>query len=167
MNVSSFFIRRPIATGLLMAAIVLFGSVGYELLPVSALPNVSFPTISVTAQLPGANPETMASSVATPLEKQFAEIPYLTQMTSASSTGYTSISLQFAPSDNINAAAQLVQTAINAASGQLPKDMPTPSTYKEVNPADAPVLVLGVTSSVLPVTTVDDYAQSIIAQKLS
>jgi hydrophobe/amphiphile efflux-1 (HAE1) family protein len=134
---------------------------------VASLPNVSFPTITVTAQYPGADPQTMASAVATPLEKQFAEIPYLTQMTSASSTGYTSITLQFALSDNINAAAQLVQTAINAASGQLPKGMPTPPTYKEVNPADAPVITLGVTSSVLPITTVDDYAQNIIAQKLS
>ena len=150
-----------------MAAIVLLGAVGYELLPVASLPNVSFPTITVTAEYPGADPQTMASSVATPLEKQFAEIPYLTQMTSASSTGYTSITLQFALSDNINAAAQLVQTAINAASGQLPKDMPTPPTYKEVNPADAPVLTLGLTSSVLPITTVDDYAQNIVAQKLS
>ena len=109
----------------------------------------------------------MASSVATPLEKQFAQIPYLTQMTSASSTGYTSITLQFALSDNINSAAQLVQTAINAAAGQLPKDMPTPPTYKEVNPAIAPVLTLRLSSSVLPITTVDDYAQNIVAQKLS
>jgi HAE1 family hydrophobic/amphiphilic exporter-1 len=167
MNLSSAFIRRPVATALLMVAIVLLGSIAYELLPVAALPNVSFPTIAVTAQLPGADPRTMASSVATPLEKQFGQIPYLTQMTSTSSTGYTQITLQFALNDDINAAAQLVQTAINAAAGQLPKNMPTPPTYHETNPADAPILVLGLTSDVLPITTVDDYAESILAQKLS
>jgi hydrophobe/amphiphile efflux-1 (HAE1) family protein len=147
--------------------VILLGGTAYELLPVSALPNVTFPTISVTAQLPGADPQTMASSVATPLEKQFGQIPYLTQMTSTSSVGYTSINLQFALNDDINAAAQLVQTAINAAAGQLPKTMPTPPTYHETNPADAPVLVLGLTSDTLPITTVDDYAESILAQKLS
>jgi hydrophobe/amphiphile efflux-1 (HAE1) family protein len=167
MNISSGFIRRPIATALLMVAIVLLGGVSYMLLPVAALPNVSFPTITVTGQLPGTDPQTMASSVATPLEKQFGEIPYLTQMTSTSSTGYTQITLQFALNDDINAAAQLVQTAINAAAGQLPKDMPSPPTYHETNPADAPVLVLGLTSKTLPITTVDDYAESIIAQKIS
>src|SRR5579863_5993192 len=167
MNISSAFIRRPVATALLMVAIVLLGATAYTLLPVAALPNVAFPTISVTAQLPGADPQTMASSVATPLEKQFGEIPYLTQMTSTSSLGYTSIILQFALNDDINAAAQLVQTAINAASGQLPKDMPTPPTYHETNPADAPVLVLGLSSDSLPITTVDDYTESILAQKLS
>jgi HAE1 family hydrophobic/amphiphilic exporter-1 len=167
MNLSSGFIKRPVATGLLMLAIVLLGAIAYELLPVAALPSVAFPTITVQAQLPGADPQTMASSVATPLEKQFGEIPYLTQMTSSSSTGYTQITLQFALNDDINSAAQLVQTAINAAAGQLPKDMPTPPTYHETNPADAPVLVLGLTSDVLPITTVDDYAESILAQKLS
>jgi hydrophobe/amphiphile efflux-1 (HAE1) family protein len=167
MSMSSGFIRRPVTTGLLMVAIVLLGATAYRLLPVAALPSVAFPTISVTAQLPGADPQTMASSVATPLEKQFGEIPYLTQMTSTSSTGYTQITLQFALNDDINAAAQLVQTAINAAAGQLPKDMPSPPTYHETNPADAPVLVLGLTSDTLPITTVDDYAESIIAQKIS
>ena len=167
MNLSSGFIKRPVATGLLMVAIILLGAIAYELLPVASLPNVAFPTISVQAQLPGADPQTMASSVATPLEKQFGEIPYLTQMTSTSSTGNTQITLQFALDDDINAAAQLVQTAINAAAGQLPKDMPTPPTYHETNPADAPILVLGLTSDVLPITTVDDYAESILAQKLS
>jgi hydrophobe/amphiphile efflux-1 (HAE1) family protein len=152
---------------LLIVAIVLLGAASYTMLPIAALPDVSFPTISVTAELPGADPETMASSVATPLEKQFGEIPYLTQMTSTSSLGYTSIILQFSLDDDINAAAQLVQTAINAASGQLPKDMPTPPTYHETNPADAPVLALGFTSDTLPITTVDDYVESIIAQKLS
>jgi HAE1 family hydrophobic/amphiphilic exporter-1 len=167
MNIPAAFIRRPIATALLMVAIILLGGAAYERLPVAALPNVAFPTISVTAQLPGADPQTMASSVATPLEKQFGEIPYLTQMTSTSSLGYTQITLQFDLSDSIDAAAQLVQTAINAASGQLPKDMPSPPTYHETNPADAPILVLGLTSDVLPITTVDDYAESILAQKLS
>src|SRR5271154_6021023 len=167
MSLSSGFIRRPVTTGLLMVAIVLLGATSYRLLPVAALPSVAFPTISVTAQLPGADPQTMASSVATPLEKQFGEIPYLTQMTSTSSTGYTQIVLQFALNDDINAAAQLVQTAINAAAGQLPKNMPSPPTYHETNPADAPVLVLGLTSDTLPITTVDDFAESIIAQKIS
>jgi hydrophobe/amphiphile efflux-1 (HAE1) family protein len=167
MSIPAPFIKRPIATALLMVAIVLLGGTAYTLLPVAALPNVSFPTISVTAQLPGADPQTMASSVATPLEKQFGEIPYLTQMTSTSSLGYTSITLQFAMNDDINAAPQLVQTAINAAAGQLPKDMPTPPTYHETNPADAPILVLGLTSDTLPITTVDDYAESILEQKLS
>ncbi len=167
MNIPALFIKRPIATALLMVAIVLLGGTAYQLLPVAALPNVAFPTISVSAQLPGADPQTMASSVATPLEKWFGQIPYLTQMTSTSSLGNTSIVLQFALNDDINAAAQLVQTAINAAAGQLPKDMPTPPTYHETNPADAPILVLGVTSDTLPITTVDDYAESILEQKLS
>jgi hydrophobe/amphiphile efflux-1 (HAE1) family protein len=166
-SLSAPFIRRPVATALLIVAIVLLGGAAYTKLPIASLPNVSFPTISVTAQLPGADPQTMASSVATPLEKQFGEIPYLTQMTSTSSLGYTSITLQFALDDDINAAAQLVQTAINAAAGQLPKDMPTPPTYHETNPADAPILVLGFTSDTLPITTVDDYTESILAQKLS
>jgi len=167
MSISAPFIGRPIATGLLMVAIVLLGVIGYKLLPVASLPNVSFPTVTVTANYPGADPQTMAAAVATPLERQFAQIPYLTQMTSASSTGYTAITLQFAITDSINSAAPLVQTAINAAHGQLPKDIPTPPTYKEVNPAIAPVITLGLTSSVLPITTVTDYAQNIVAQKLS
>jgi hydrophobe/amphiphile efflux-1 (HAE1) family protein len=167
MNIPAAFIRRPVATALLMVAIVLLGATAYERLPVAALPNVAFPTISVSAQLPGADPQTMASSVATPLEKQFGQIPYLTQMTSTSSLGYTQIILQFALNDDINAAAQLVQTAINAAAGQLPKNLPSPPTYHETNPSDAPILVLGLTSDTLPITTVDDYAESILAQKLS
>jgi HAE1 family hydrophobic/amphiphilic exporter-1 len=167
MSISAPFIGRPIATGLLMVAIVLLGVIGYKLLPVASLPNVSFPTVTVTAYYPGADPQTMAAAVATPLEKQFAQIPYLTQMTSASSTGFTAITLQFAITDSINSAAPLVQTAINAAHGQLPKDIPTPPTYKEINPAIAPVITLGLTSDVLPITTVVDYAQNIVAQKLS
>jgi hydrophobe/amphiphile efflux-1 (HAE1) family protein len=167
MNIPAAFIRRPVATALLTVAIVLLGATAYERLPVAALPNVAFPTISVTAQLPGADPQTMASSVATPLEKQFGQIPYLTQMTSTSSLGYTQIVLQFALNDDINGAAQLVQTAINAAAGQLPKNLPSPPTYHETNPSDAPILVLGLTSDTLPITTVDDYAESILVQKLS
>ncbi len=167
MNISGGFIRRPVATALLMVAIVLLGATAYTLLPVAALPNVAYPTISVTAQLPGTDPRTMASSVATPLEKQFGEIPYLTQMTSTSSTGYTQITLQFALNDDIGSAATLVQAAINAAAGQLPKTLFTQPTYHETNPADAPILVLGVTSDSLPITAVDDYAESILAQKIS
>jgi HAE1 family hydrophobic/amphiphilic exporter-1 len=167
MSISTPFIGRPIATALLMVAIVLLGLIGYKLLPVASLPNVSFPTVTVTANYPGADPQTMAAAVATPLEKQFAQIPYLTQMTSASATGYTAITLQFAITDSINSAAPLVQTAINAAHGQLPKDIPTPPTYKEINPAIAPVITLGLTSDALPITTVVDYAQNIVAQKLS
>jgi HAE1 family hydrophobic/amphiphilic exporter-1 len=167
MSISGPFIRRPVATALLIVAIVLLGAVAYTLLPVAALPNVAYPTITVTAQLPGTDPRTMASSVATPLEKQFGEIPYLTQMTSTSSLGYSQITLQFALNDDLGSAATLVQAAINAASGQLPKDMYTQPTYHETNPADAPILVLGVTSDTLPITTVDDYAESILAQKLS
>jgi len=167
MSISAPFIRRPVATALLMVAIVLLGGTAYELLPVAALPNVAFPTISVTGELPGTDPQTMASSVATPLEKQFGQIPYLTQMTSTSSLGYTNITLQFALSDDISSAATLVQAAINAAAGQLPKDMFTQPTYHETNPADAPILVLGLTSDTLPITTVDDYAESVLEQKLS
>src|ERR1700691_3254535 len=117
MSMSSGFIRRPVTTGLLMVAIVLLGATAYRLLPVAALPNVAFPTISVTAQLPGADPQTMASSVATPLEKQFGQIPYLTQMTSTSSLGYTNITLQFALNDDIGSAATLVQGARQAGAG--------------------------------------------------
>src|SRR5438270_8003345 len=167
MSISAPFIRRPVATALLMVAIVLLGATAYELLPVAALPNVSFPTITVTGQLPGTDAQTMASSVAPPLEKQFGQIPYLTQMTSTSSLGFTQITLQFALNDDISSAATLVQAAINAASGQLPKDMFTRPTYHETNPSDAPILVLGLTSDTLPITTVDDYAESILAQKLS
>ena len=167
MNISAAFIRRPVATALLMVAIVLLGAAAYTLLPVAALPNVAYPDNHRHCAVAGHRPATMASSVATPLEKQFGQIPYLTQMTSTSSLGYTQITLQFALNDDIGSAATLVQAAINAASGQLPKDMSTPPTYHETNPADAPILVLGITSDTLPITTVDDYAESILAQKLS
>ena len=167
MSISTPFIQRPIATSLLMGGIFLIGLVVYPLLPVAPLPQVDFPTISVSANLPGASPETMASSVATPLEYQFAEISGLTQMTSANVLGNTTITLQFDLNRSIDAAAQDVQTGIDAAGGQLPKNLPTPPTYRKVNPADSPILILSAHSDQLPVTTVDDYAENILAQQIS
>jgi hydrophobic/amphiphilic exporter-1 (mainly G- bacteria), HAE1 family len=167
MSISEPFVRRPIATSLLMGGIFLLGCVVYPLLPVAPLPQVDFPTLQVTAQLPGASPETMAATVATPLEYQFAEISGLTQMTSVNILGTSLITLQFDLNRNIDAAAQDVQTGIDAAGGQLPKNLPTPPTYRKVNPADSPILMLGVHSDVLPVTTVDDYAENILAQQIS
>jgi hydrophobe/amphiphile efflux-1 (HAE1) family protein len=166
-SLSEVFIRRPIATSLLMAGIFIFGIVSYELLPVSALPTVDFPTITVTARLPGASPDTMASSVATPLEQQFAAIPGLAQMTSTSGLGTTTITLQFELSRNIDGAAGDVQTAINAASGLLPKDLPSPPTYKKTNPAERAILIYAVWSDALPIYRVDDYVYTILAQKMS
>jgi hydrophobe/amphiphile efflux-1 (HAE1) family protein len=167
MNISQPFIVRPIATSLLMLGIMVFGLAAYNLLPVAALPTVDFPTISVTAQFPGASPETMASTVATPLEQQFAAIPGLDQMTSTSGLGNTTITLQFALSRNIDGAAQDVQTAINAAGGLLPKNLPNPPTYRKVNPADRAILIYAVHSDTMPISQVDDYAYTILAQKLS
>jgi hydrophobe/amphiphile efflux-1 (HAE1) family protein len=161
------FVRRPIATSLLMAGILLIGVVAWPLLPVAALPQVDFPTISVSASLPGASPETMASSVATPLEYQFAQIPGLTEMTSSSVLGGMSITLQFGLDRDIDAAAQDIQSAIDAAGGQLPKNLPAPPSYRKINPADTPILLLGIHSDVLPMTAVDDYAETVIAQQLS
>jgi hydrophobe/amphiphile efflux-1 (HAE1) family protein len=167
MNVSEPFIRRPIATSLLMLGVLVFGIAAYGLLPVAALPNVDFPTITVSATYPGASPSTMASAVATPLEQQFAAIPDLDQMTSTSGVGTTSITLQFDLSRNIDAAAQDVQQAINAASGLLPSDLPSPPTYRKTNPVDRPVLIFAVHSDGIPVYRIDDYAYTILAQKLS
>ena len=167
MNISEPFVRRPIATSLLMGGLFLVGLVVFPLLPVAPLPQVDFPTISVSASLPGASPETMASSVATPLETQFAQISGLTQMTSTNALGTTNVTLQFDLNRNIDAAALDVQSGIDAAGGQLPKNLPTPPTYKKVNPADSPILLLSVHSDVLPVTTVDDYAENILAQQIS
>src|SRR3974390_640888 len=167
MNISEIFIRKPIGTSLLMAGILVFGFACYQLLPVAALPTVDFPTIQVTAKLPGASPETMASSVATPLEQQFAAISGLTQMTSTSGLGATSITLQFDLNRNIDGAAQDVQTAINAAGGLLPKDLPSPPTYKKTNPADRAILVYAVYSDAMPLYKLDDYAFTILAQKIS
>jgi hydrophobe/amphiphile efflux-1 (HAE1) family protein len=167
MSLSTPFIQRPIATSLLMLGILLVGVAAYPLLPVAPLPQVDFPTIQVTTQFAGASPETMASSVAQPLETQFAQIPGLSQMTSTSALGNTVVSLQFDLNRNIDAAAGDVQAAINAASGQLPKTLPTPPTYRKVNPADSPILVLAVHSDTLPLTKVDDYAETVIAQQIS
>jgi hydrophobe/amphiphile efflux-1 (HAE1) family protein len=167
MNFSAFFIHRPIATSLLMAAIVLLGVIGYELLPVAALPEIDSPTIQVTAQLPGADPQTMASSVATQLERQFGEIPGLTQMTSSSALGYTQVTLQFSRSQSIDSYAEDVQAAINATANQLPVNLLNPPIYRKTNPADTPILLIALTSDTLPITKVSDYANSILAQKLS
>ena len=167
MGISTPFIRRPIATSLLMAGVLMIGAVAYPLLPVAPLPQVDFPTIQVTAQLPGADPVTMASSVTAPLERQFAQIPGVTQMTSSSTLGNSAITVQFDLNRNIDGAAQDIQTAINAAGGQLPKTLPSPPTYRKVNPADAPILVLALHSDALPITVVDDYAENILVQNIS
>ncbi len=167
MNLSAPFIRKPIATALLMVAIVLLGSLGYEFLPVAALPDVDSPTIQVTAQLPGADPKTMASSVATQLERQFGQIPGLAQMTSSSALGYTQITLQFGRNRTVDSAAQDVQAAINATAGELPASLLNPPIYRKTNPADTPILLIALTSDTLPLTKVSDYANSILVQKLS
>ncbi|MCP2145805.1 UNVERIFIED_ORG: multidrug efflux pump subunit AcrB [Bradyrhizobium japonicum] len=167
MSISQGFIRKPVATAFLAIGITLIGLVAFVRLPVSALPSVDTPTIQVTAQLPGADPQTMGSSVATPLERQFGQIAGLTAMTSSSGFGNTAITLQFALNRTTDAAAQDVQAAINAAAGQLPKTMPSPPIFRKVNPADVPVLLIALTSDTEPLTKVDDYADSILAQKLS
>jgi len=167
MNISEPFIRRPIATSLLMAALALVGIVAFPLLPVAPLPQVDFPTIQISAQLPGASPETMAATVATPLERQFGQIAGVTQMTSTSTLGSTSISLQFDLDRNVDSAAQDVQAAITAAGRQLPQNLSTPPTYRKVNPADSPILILAAHSDSLPLTVVDDYADTVIAQQIS
>jgi hydrophobic/amphiphilic exporter-1 (mainly G- bacteria), HAE1 family len=167
MNIAEPFIRRPIATALTMSAILIFGVMGYRLLPVSDLPNVDFPTIQVSASLPGANPETMAASVATPLEKQFSTIAGVDNMTSTSSLGSAQITIQFSLDRNIDAAAQDVQSAISKAQRQLPPGMPSPPTSQKVNPADSPILYLALTSPTLLLSTVDEYAETMIAQRIS
>src|SRR5438477_3985703 len=166
MNVSEPLIQRPIATSLLMAGVVLMGLLGYFLLPISSLPSVDFPTIQVTAQYPGASPDVMASSVTTPLERQFGQISGLAMMTSISSFGNASITLQFVLDRDIDAAAQDVQAAMNAANGVLPR-MPNPPTYSKVNPADTPILTLQINSDTLPLEKVNDLADTVLAQKLS
>ena len=167
MNICEPFIKRPVMTTLLTGAILLFGAISYSLLPVSDLPNVDFPTIQVQASLPGASPETMASSVATPLEKQFSTIAGLDSMTSTSSLGNTLITLQFVPSRDLDAAAQDVQAAIASALRQLPSDMSFPPSYRKVNPADQPIMYLSLTSPTLPLYALDDYGQTIVAQRIS
>jgi HAE1 family hydrophobic/amphiphilic exporter-1 len=167
MSVSEIFIRRPVMTTLVMAAILLFGIFGYRLLPVSDLPSVDFPTIQVSASLPGASPSTMASAVATPLEKQFSTIAGVDSMTSISALGIAQITIQFSLERGIDGAAQDVQAAITKAARQLPPDMPTPPTYSKVNPADSPILFLAMSSATLPLSTVDDYAENLFAQRIS
>jgi HAE1 family hydrophobic/amphiphilic exporter-1 len=166
-GISEPFIRRPVATTLLMAAVLLIGLVAYPLLPVAPLPQIDFPTIAVSASLPGASPETMAASVAQPLERQIAQIPGVSQMTSTSSLGAAAITVQFDLDRNIDAAANDIQAAINAATGQLPKDLPSPPTYRKVNPSDTPILILSVQSEVEPIIAVDDAAENILAQRIS
>jgi hydrophobe/amphiphile efflux-1 (HAE1) family protein len=167
MNISAPFIQRPIATALLMIGLLVGGLVAYPLLPVAALPNVNYPTLTVTAQLPGADPQTMASTVASPLELQFGEIPGLTQMTSSSALGYTQIALQFDLNRQIDGAVSDTLSAINAANAYLPAGLPYPPQIRKVNPADTPILVLGITSDTLPLTVVDAFAQNILLQKIS
>ncbi len=167
MQIAENFIRRPVATTLVMLAIALFGIVAYRMLPVSDLPNVDFPTLLVTASLPGGSPETMASAVATPLERQFSTIAGIDSMNSVSSLGSVQITLQFNLSRNIDAAAQDVQTAIAQALSQLPQDMPSPPTYRKVNPADQPVLYLSLSSPTLPLSDVDEFAETLMAQRIS
>ncbi len=167
MNLSEAFIRRPVMTTLLMLAVLGFGIFAFTRLPVSDLPNVDFPTLSVTANLPGASPETMASSVATVLERQFTSIAGIDSMTSSSALGLTNITIQFNLDRNLDAAALDVQSAITAAQKLLPRDLPNPPTYKKVNPADSPVIFLAVTSESLPLSEVNEYADTFIAQRLS
>jgi HAE1 family hydrophobic/amphiphilic exporter-1 len=166
-NIAALFVRRPVMTLLVMIGILIFGLIGYRLLPVNALPNVDFPTIQVSASLPGASPDTMASSVATPLEKQFSTIAGIDSMTSTSTSGTTSITLQFALERNIDAAAQDVQSAISAAARSLPSGMPTPPILRKVNPADFSILLLALTSETQPLSVVDDYGENNLAQRIS
>jgi hydrophobic/amphiphilic exporter-1 (mainly G- bacteria), HAE1 family len=167
MNLSALFIKRPVATTLLQLSIVIFGIIGYRALPVSDLPSVDFPTLSVQAALPGANPETMASAVATPLEKQFATVSGITSISSVNSLGSTNITLQFDLDRDIDAAAQDVQGAISRVTRQLPPDMPAPPSLQKVNPADAPILFLTLSSPTLPLSNVNEYAETHIAQRIS
>ncbi len=167
MSISAPFIKRPVATSLLTVALALAGSIAFRFLPVSPLPQVEFPTIQVSAGLPGASPETMASSVATPLERQFGRIAGVTEMTSSSTLGSTSITLQFDLSRNIDAAARDVQAAINAARGQLPANLPNNPNYRKTNPADAPIMLLALTSKTLPMSRLYDVGSTILQQKLA
>jgi len=167
MNIAELFIKRPVMTVLIMLSILIFGIMAYRKLPVSDLPNVDFPTIQVSAGLPGASPETMASSVATPLERQFSTIAGVDSMSSTNGIGNTSITLQFNLNRDIDAAAQDVQTAISSALRQLPQDMPTPPTFRKVNPADQPILYIALTSPSLPLSLLNEYGETIMAQKIS
>src|SRR6266478_5019826 len=167
MNISRLFILRPVATSLFMSAILLAGAAGYHQLPISALPQVDYPTIQVVTFYPGASPEVMGSSVTAPLERQFGQVPGLNQMTSTSSSGSSVITLQFALELNIDVAEQQVQAAINASGTFLPKDLPNPPIYSKTNPADTPILTLGLTSKTMALSKVEDYADTRLAQKIS
>ncbi|HEX8800557.1 MAG TPA: efflux RND transporter permease subunit, partial [Terriglobales bacterium] len=167
MSISRPFILRPIATSLLMTALLLVGLVAYTQLPISALPQVDYPTIQVVTFYPGASPEVTASSITSPLERQFGQLPGLNQMTSSSSFGASVITLQFELEQNIDVAEQEVQAAINSAGTFLPADLPTPPIYSKVNPADAPILTLAMTSDSLPLYKVEDLADTTFAQKIS
>ncbi|HEY4275942.1 MAG TPA: efflux RND transporter permease subunit, partial [Rhizomicrobium sp.] len=167
MNISKIFIERPVLTTLIMAALVIFGLFGYSNLPVSELPAVDFPTISVSASLPGADPETIASAVATPLENQFSTIPGVASMTSSSSSGKTSITIQFDLDREIDGAAEDVLAAIQQAARQLPVNMPSPPTLRKVNPADAPILFLAMQSDSMPLYQLDKLAENLLARQLS
>ncbi|MFZ3046151.1 MAG: efflux RND transporter permease subunit, partial [Desulfatirhabdiaceae bacterium] len=167
MNISRVFIERPVMTTLVMTGLLIFGIMAYRSLPVSDLPNVDFPTIQVTASLPGADPETMAASVATPLERQFTTIAGIDSMTSTSSLGLTRITLQFSLDRSIDGAAQDVQSAISQSVGKLPPDMPNPPIFRKVNPADQPIFYLSLASPTLPLSTVNEYAETTIAQRIS
>ncbi len=167
MNIAELFVRRPVMTILVMTGIVIFGLAGFRLLPVSQLPNIDFPTIQVTAELPGASPETMASAVATPLEKQFSTIAGIDSMSSVSGQGTTQVTIQFSLDRDIDAAAQDVSSAIASATRQLPATMPAPPSFRKVNPADFPVYYLALTSDVLPLSTVNEYAETFLAQRIS
>src|SRR3984885_3993789 len=166
MNISRRFIEYPVMTTLVMAALVIFGIVGYLGLPTSELPNVDFPTVQVSAQLAGADPQTMASAIAAPLESAFSTVPGIDNMSSQSTLGNTSIVLQFKLSRNIDAAAQDVQAAISSATRQLPKTMITPPTYRKVNPGDQPVFLMVLTSNTLPITTAINYA-NLLSREIS
>jgi HAE1 family hydrophobic/amphiphilic exporter-1 len=167
MNIAALFIRRPVMTTLVMLSVIIFGLMGYRRLPVSDLPNVDFPTIFVSASLPGASAETMASSVATPLEKQFSTIAGVSAMTSSSSTGVTQITIQFDLDRDLDAAAQDVQAAIARTASRLPSDMPYPPSYRKVNPADMPILYLAFTSATLPLYVLNEYGETLLAQQIS
>src|ERR1700736_29545 len=167
MSLSRPFINRPVATSLLMLGLMLVGAVAFELLPVAPLPQVDFPTIRIDADLPGASAETMASTGATPLERSLSDISGVSSMTSSSALGATSITIQFDLSRNIDAAAQDVQTAINAADGKLPKALPSPPTYYKINPADFTILSLALTSDTLPLTELNRYAEDSLAPQIA
>ncbi|MGH8732529.1 MAG: efflux RND transporter permease subunit, partial [Burkholderiales bacterium] len=167
MNFCEAFVRRPVMTTLVMSGILIFGLAAYRLLPVSTLPNVDFPTIQVSADLPGANPETMASSVATVLEKEFSTIAGIEEMTSVSGQGVTRITIQFALERDIDAAAQDVNSAIASAARRLPATMPSPPSFRKVNPGDSPIYYLALTSDTVPLSSVNEYAETYLAQRIS